>query len=88
MPDKGKKTVSKAQQKAVAKYENKVYDKFLVRITKGKKSELQAHATVHGESLNAFVNRAIDEAVERDEGTEAPVLEPVEVSPQEGPHED
>ena len=57
---------SKANQKAVAKYENKVYDKFLVRVHKGKKAELQAHADGRGESLNGFVNRAIDETVERD----------------------
>ena len=33
---------------------------------KGKKADLQAHAESKDESLNAFVNRAIDEAIERD----------------------
>ena len=61
--------VSKAQQKAVAKYENANYDKFLVRmLPKGKKELLQAHAEAKGESLNGFVNRAIDETVQRDNG--------------------
>jgi len=60
--------VSKAQQKAVARYEAANYDKFLVRVDKGKKVGLQTHAGTRGESLNGFVNRAIDETVERDNG--------------------
>ena len=59
---------SKAQQKAVAKYENKNYDKHLLRMPKGKKPDLQVHAAAMGESLNRFVNRAIDETLERDKG--------------------
>ena len=58
--------VSKAAQKAVAKYENKVYDKFLVRVPKGRKAEVKTHAESKAESLNGFVNRAIDETVERE----------------------
>ena len=68
--DKPKKTVSKAQQSAVKRYEDKNYDKFLVRIPKGRKAELQSHAAARDESLNAFVNRAIDETVQRDTGEE------------------
>ena len=58
--------VSKAQQKAIAKYEDKVYDKFLVRVPKGEKEVIHAHAEARGESLNAFVGRAIKETIERD----------------------
>jgi len=58
--------VSKAQQRAVAKYMQNNYDELKVRISKGKKAELQAHAKSKGESLNGFVNRAIDGAMERD----------------------
>lgn len=58
--------VSKAQQKAVAKYESKVYDKTLIRMPKGTLARVKAHATERGESVNAFVNRAIAEAMERD----------------------
>lgn len=57
---------SKAQQRAVAKYEAKVYDKTLIRMPKGTLARVKAHATERGESVNAFVNRAIAEAMERD----------------------
>ena len=58
--------VSKAQQEATARYEAKVYDKVLVRFPKGRKAEIQSHAEARGESVNGFINRAIDEAMERD----------------------
>ena len=57
--------VSKAQQKAVAKYMAANYDEIKVRAPKGKKEEIKAHAESLGESVNAFINRAIDEAIER-----------------------
>ena len=58
--------VSKAQQKAVAKYESANYDKLLIRIEKNKRQVIKAHAANRDESLNSFVNRAIDETIERD----------------------
>ena len=33
---------------------------------KGQKDTVKAHAQAQGESLNAFINRAINEAMERD----------------------
>ena len=36
---------------------------------KGRKDIIKAHAEQRGESLNGFVNRAIDEAMERDAAT-------------------
>ena len=42
-------------------------DSVLIRIPKGRKAELQAHAEEQGESLNGFIVRAVDEAIERDE---------------------
>lgn len=57
---------SKAQQKAVSKYMKENYDEIKVRMQKGKKDEIKAHAESKGESVNAFINRAIDEAMERD----------------------
>lgn len=64
-------TVSKAQMAATAKYEAKVYDKILVRLPKGKKDEMQAHAEARSESVNGFINRAITETMERDNGAPA-----------------
>ena len=58
--------VSKKQQASVNKYIKENYDTYRVTFPKGKKADLQAHATERGESLNGFVNRAIDETVERD----------------------
>ena len=58
--------VSKAQQRATAKYEAKVYDKLLLRLAKGRKDIIQAHATAQGESVNGFINRAIDSQMGRD----------------------
>ena len=58
--------VSKAQQKAVAKYMKNNQDELKVRVPKGRKDIIKAHAEKNGESVNGFVNRAIDETIQRD----------------------
>ena len=58
---------SKAQQKAVNKYMKSNYDRVNLVMTKGKKDVIQAHAAQQGESVNAYINRAIDEAMQRDD---------------------
>lgn len=58
--------VSKAQQKATNKWIAKSYDRVNLTMPKGHKDEVQAHAQAMGESVNAFINRAIAEAMERD----------------------
>mgnify|MGYP004531413827 FL=1 len=60
--------VSKAQQRAVNKYVKANYDRINVTFPKGRKEELKAHAQARGESVNAFINRAITETLERDNG--------------------
>jgi len=62
--------VSKAQQEAVARYEKVNYDKVLLRLYKGQKDEIKTHAEDMGESLNAFINRAIAEQMIRDKGAD------------------
>ena len=57
---------SKAQQKAVSKYMKENYDVYQIRMPKGRKAIIQAHAEAHNESVNGFINRAISEAMERD----------------------
>ena len=64
--------VSKAQQKATNKYISKAYDRVNLTLPKGQKDEIQAHAAAQGESVNAFINRAISEAMERDKAAGAP----------------
>ena len=59
--------VSKAQQRAVNKYVKKNYDEVKLRMPKGKKDVIQVHAAQQGESVNAYINRAIDEAMQRDD---------------------
>lgn len=58
--------ISEARKRANDKYlENQ--DEIKVRVPKGRKAELQAHAESRGESLNGFIVRAVDETIERDE---------------------
>ena len=57
---------SKAQQKAVNKYMKQNYDRINLTLPKGKKTVIQDYASAHGESVNGFINRAIDETMARD----------------------
>lgn len=58
------------------KFIAKAYDRINLTIPKGKKEIIQAHAETLGTSVNAFINRAIEEAMERDrraqEGPDGP----------------
>lgn len=57
---------TKAQQRAVNKYMKENYDEIKVRTEKGQKDRIKAHAESRGESVNAFINRAISETMERE----------------------
>ena len=57
---------TKAQQRAVNKYMKTNYDRINLTMPKGRKDEIKAHASARGESVNAFINRAIEETMERD----------------------
>lgn len=57
---------SKAQQKAVSKYMKENYDVYQIRMKKGQKETIQAHAAARSESINGFINRAISETMKRD----------------------
>ena len=58
--------ISKAQQRATAKYVKSSYDRIDLKVPKGNKDKIKAHAEQNGESVNGFINRAIDETMERD----------------------
>lgn len=53
------------QKESQKKYMSK-FSRIQVRVEPEKYKQIQAHAEAQGESVNAFVNRAIDETVERD----------------------
>ncbi len=57
---------SKAQQKATNKYISKAYDRINLTVPKGHKEEIKNHADSREESVNSFINRAIDETMVRD----------------------
>ena len=56
---------SEAQKKATVKYLEKL-DEVRIRMPKGRKAIIQAHAEAQGQSTNAYINAAIDEKMERD----------------------
>ena len=58
--------MGKTSSKVKDRYNAKAYDEIKIRVPKGKKETIKAHAEQQGESLNGFINRAIDEAIERD----------------------
>lgn len=62
--------MGKASTKAQNKYIAKAYDRVNLTMPKGKKENVQAFAEAHGLSLNAFINAAIDEKMQRDNGAE------------------
>ena len=62
---------SKAQQKAVNKYMAANYDRINLTVEKGRKEIIKAHAEARGESVNGFINRAIENQMDIDEKQEA-----------------
>lgn len=54
------------------RYNAKAYDEIKVRVPKGQKAAIQSHAEARSESVNGFINRAIDNQMEQDkkEGAE------------------
>lgn len=58
--------VSKSQQKAVHKYVKANYDRMELTVPKGRKDIIKAHAEAQGESVNGFINRAIDHQISQD----------------------
>ena len=66
---------TKAQQKAVNKYMSLNYDRINLTVDKGQKEIIKAHADERGESVNGYIKRAIDEAIERDNANKEAVSE-------------
>ena len=60
--------VSKAQQKATAKYIKNNYDRIEVKVAKGTKSLIETAAKANNESINGYVKRAVKAQYEADTG--------------------
>lgn len=73
---------SKAQQRAVSKYMKENYDEIKVRVEKGQKEVIKTHAEAHSESVNGFINRAIDETMARDKAAPGAAEGPEKAKPQ------
>lgn len=59
-------STSDALKRAIKKYDQEKIDRIPMRVPKGKKEVIQEHAAARGESINAFLNRAVDETMARD----------------------
>lgn len=57
----------KTSAASINKYIAKAYDRVNLTMPKGKKDAVQAHAEARKESVNGFINRAIDEQMKRDQ---------------------
>ena len=55
--------LSEARKRANAKYNLKAYDRVELKVAKGRKELIRSFAEANGESINAFINRAISEAM-------------------------
>lgn len=58
--------MSKTSSAVKDRYNAKAYDEIKVRVPKGHKDEIKTHADALNESVNGFINRAIQETMERD----------------------
>lgn len=58
--------VSKAQQRAVAKYMKNNYDEIKIRVEKGKREIIRKAAEQVGESVNGYIKKAIDDRMQQD----------------------
>ena len=57
---------SESMDRAIKKYEQEKVDRIVFRVPKEMKEQIQTHAEKQGESLSAFLNRAVLETIEHD----------------------
>ena len=68
---------SEAQKKASRKYNEKKYDRINIYVNEGSRSKIKSHADATGKSLNAFINEAIFEKIEREDAMEQSDIKPL-----------
>lgn len=55
---------TEAQKRSAEKYLHEKVEDIRIRVPKGKKEKIRSYAEEHGESMNGFIVRVIDEAME------------------------
>lgn len=64
---------TEAQKKSAKKWDAANLDRISIAIPKGQKTEIKAHSEERGESMNAFIARAIRETMDRDNTPESKI---------------
>ena len=59
--------MGRTSAKVKNRYNAKAYDRISLVVPKGKKELIQSFAKAHGESVNGFLNRIIEEAMKTSE---------------------
>ena len=57
---------TEAQKQSAKKWDAANLDRLSIALPKGDKERIKAHAAGRGESVNGFIKRAVNEAMERD----------------------
>ena len=66
MADEKKPYIVNGERVTLEEYRKTKYEDLRIRVPKGKQEIIKKHVESTGESLNTFVNIAIDEKMERD----------------------
>ena len=66
MSEEKKNRYTEAQARASAKYLSEKVEDIRIRVPKGQKAVIKAHAEKLDDSMNQFVTRAMTETMERD----------------------
>lgn len=64
-----KQKYTEARKEGNRRWDAANLDRLSVALPKGMKTRLKQYAEAHGESVNSFIRRAIDEAMEREMNT-------------------
>ena len=75
MPESQKYT--EARKRGNRKWDAANLDRISIAVPKGHKETIKAHAEAHSESVNGFINRAIEETMQRDNAASGASKAPV-----------
>ena len=62
---------TEARKEGNRKWDAANLDRLSIALPKGSRERIKAHAEGRGESVNRFIARAVEETMEREQGTEA-----------------